>query len=51
MFDRLERPGLGETLTENARTDAKLHRELGSLVGDGRRTRLMRSLVDIRGSM
>jgi len=40
VFDRLERPGLGETLTQNAGTDAKLHRELGSFVGYCRRTRL-----------
>jgi hypothetical protein len=34
--DGLERPSLGETLAQNARTDAKLHSELVAFVGDGR---------------
>ena len=40
MFDGLWRPGLGESLTQNAWTDAQLHRKLGSFVGYGCRTRL-----------
>ena len=36
MFDGLERPGLSQTLAENAGTNTQLHSELVPLISDGR---------------